>query len=136
MAGAVQWTLQLVDRLTAPARNAQKRLELVEKTIKRVEAATRLSGGAFGGWAKAGENSARRVDAAFKRVQNRVGQTQQGFQGLTQMLGTAGFAVAGVGYGVGYAGKSIVDAAAYKQNQLLSLRGMMEGGRQPGRQAV
>ncbi|GGI87268.1 transglycosylase SLT domain-containing protein [Deinococcus wulumuqiensis] len=127
MAGAVQWTLQLVDRLTAPARNAQKRLELVEKTIKRVEAATRLSGGAFGGWAKAGENSARRVDAAFKRVQNRVGQTQQGFQGLTQMLGTAGFAVAGVGYGVGYAGKSIVDAAAYKQNQLLSLRGMMEG---------
>lgn len=127
MAGAVTWVFQMLDKVTAPARNAQKRLDLVERTIKRVEAATRLSGGAFGGWAKAGENSARRVEAAFSRVQNRVGQTQQGLQNAAQTLGMVGFAAAGVGYGAVRAGGAVLNGMGQREGNLGSLGTFLKG---------
>lgn len=129
MAGSVEWIFRMVDRVTAPARAAQKRLEFVEKTVQRVERVTRLSGGAFSGWARQGEQGARRVEAAFQRVQARVGGTHQGLMGLQGAVQGLALGAGAAAFGAGYAGKSVVDAAAYKQDQLTSLTGMLNGDR-------
>lgn len=129
MASAVEWVMRLADRVSAPASAMQKRIEAVENVIRRVESVTKRSGGAFGGWARQGEQSALRIEKAYERVQRRVQGTHQSAQGLMQSL-QGGLMVGGAALaGMGFAGKSIVDAAAYKQDQLIGLTGMMKGNR-------
>lgn len=127
MAGAIEWQLRLIDRLSGPASGMQRRLDAIERTIKRVESVTRISGGAFGGWAHQGEAAARRVQRAYEMVGRSMQQLHQHTQNITNTLRNGLLAGGALAVGIGYAGKQVVDAAAYKQDQLISLKGMLGG---------
>lgn len=127
MAGAIEWQLRLIDRLSGPASGMQRRLDAIERTIKRVESVTRVSGGAFGGWAQQGEAAARRVQRAYDLVGRSMQQLHQHTQNITNTLRNGLLAGGALAVGIGYAGKQVVDAAAYKQDQLISLKGMLGG---------
>lgn len=126
MANGVKWAFELVDRVTARARNIDGMLARVERTVERVDRAThRLSGGGFGGLAKQGESSAKRVEKAWAGVHSRIAGIGSSFQNLQDAAFNLSFAAAPL-IGAGMLGKNIVDAAAYKQDQLTSLTGMLK----------
>ncbi|GGL15917.1 tape measure protein [Deinococcus radiotolerans] len=102
MGKSVDWMFRMIDRVSQPASAIRSRLEAVERTVQRVESVTKRSGGAFGGWARQGEQGARRVEQAFERVQKRVSATHQQFQGLSQVLQTGAFVGGAVLGGAGY----------------------------------
>jgi hypothetical protein len=128
MGSAVDWTFALIDKVTGPSNRVLGMLDRLDKKLDQVDKRTRiLSGGGFGGLATAGEHSAQRIERAWGGVQNRL-QSVGGRMGSmrSQLIGLVG-AAAGLA-GIGMAGKSIVDAAGYKQDQLTSLTAMLGGG--------
>lgn len=126
-AAAVEWVLRLTDRVSGPAQGIERRLGLVERMLRRVDAtARRVSGGGFGGFGRAAEVAAKRGGQAWKGMNDQIGQTREQLGGLTGQI--QGLMAVAVGLtGVGMLGKSVVDGAAYKQSQLTILKGMMKG---------
>lgn len=118
---SVTWMFALADRVSKPAAAIQKRLEVVERTIARVEAVTRRSGGAFGGWARQGEQGAKRVEKAYERVQKRIQGTHQSAQGLMQLL-QGGLMAGGVlAAGGGYLLSRVLGGMSQREGSLESL---------------
>ncbi|GGR00312.1 transglycosylase SLT domain-containing protein [Deinococcus ruber] len=123
----VEWILKLVDRVSAPAQRVEKQLGLVERILGRIDRAAMVSGGGFGGMADKAERAASRTAKAWERTNSVISNTRQRLQGAA----TAALGIGASLYGAGLLGKSIVDAGAYKQDQLTSLSAML-GSRQKG----
>ncbi|THF70505.1 hypothetical protein E7T06_07310 [Deinococcus sp. Arct2-2] len=119
---SVEWVLRLVDRISAPAARVEKQLSLVERVFARIDRATAITGGGFGGMATQAERAAARTGRAWERVNSTIGTTRASLQGAA----TAALGIGAAAYGAGMLGKSIVDAGAYKQDQLTSLGQMLK----------
>jgi hypothetical protein len=124
MTTPVDWILQLVDRVSAPAQRMERQLMRIERTMIRVERATQSMSRAAN-------------DAAVQqeRAASRTARAWGGVTGVLQRVRTGALRVGAVGLGVGltagYAGKKIVDAAAYKQDQLTSFSAQL-GSKEKG----
>ena len=122
---AVEWQLRLIDKATAPARRVleiadrlERRITSTDRRIERLDRSLERAG-------RGGAASARQLDQGYAKVESRLGR-------VTRMAGTAGKALLGLGAVAGASAlkAAIVDAAAYKQDQLTSLAGMMKGDKQ------
>lgn len=126
MANGVKWAFELVDKVTARARNIDGMLARVERTVQRVDRAThRLSGGGFGGLAKAGESSAKRVEKAWASVHTRINGMGSGLQNLQNTLFNLSFAAAPL-IGAGMLGKAVIDGAGAREGSLMSLSTLLK----------
>lgn len=127
MPGAVRWAMELLDRMSAPARNIQKRIDLVEKTITRTDRVLKVSSGTLRTWAAAGEGSARRVENAMKRVEGRVSATRSRLDGLRGVMLGVGVAGAALGYGGVRLGSAVLGGMSTREGQLMSLQTLLKG---------
>lgn len=110
---AVRFILELVDRVTAPARRVEQNLSRLQTRIAGVATAHQRGGQII-------ERAGRGIEAVNRRV-------AASFAGISSMARTArglmqaAFAVALGGGAVGMLGKVAIEAAGYKQQQLTAL---------------
>ena len=125
----LQWTFDLLDRVTAPARRMGQALKATDAALKKVagsgEAAQRALQRSFG----LSERAAFRLTAAVATVgqvqgaigglQSRVGNLQQAFRGVADsVFNLKNALVAGT---IGFAAKSVIDQVGFIEQQRIAL---------------
>jgi tape measure domain-containing protein len=125
----LQWTFDLLDRVTAPARRMGQALKATDAALKKVaggsEAAQKALQRSFG----LSERAAVRLTAAIATVgqvqgaigglQSRVGNLQQAFRGVADsVFNLRNALLAGT---IGFAAKSVIDQVGFVEQQRIAL---------------
>ena len=114
MATSASWAIELIDRVTAPGARIDRMLSRIESRVVSTTTATRGLVSGFNSLTAAGENSARRISSAWNGVSRSMNASRQNMQSMI-----SGMTIAAAGLaGVGYAGKSILDAAGMRESNL------------------
>lgn len=122
MATNATWAITLLDRVTAPGGRIDRMLSRLETRIVSTTATTRGLSTAFNSAAIAGENSARRISSAWNGVHRSMTNSRSAMQGMvSQMAGLTALAA-----GVGYAGKTVLDAAGLREMQITQISTLLK----------
>lgn len=117
---AVQWKMELLDRVSGTANRILARVERLEAVQERATRATRAATSAWDAWGRAGEGAAKRVGTAFDRAHRRIEGNMQSFGRMQGALGTLAFAAAPA-IGAAFLGKRGLDMMGQREGSLESL---------------